>query len=181
MTPKHFALLATLAALSACGTGVFNVAIEESRLCKTENGIQMPAAPGGPISYTKAWDYNYGASLSTFSGGGITTRIKILDATVSVASGPADLSFVTNGDFWLSLSSAADGGVASQPVTLLTYKSTGNPGPSLTLTGQEVDVTKYLQNGTVHAGVDLHGPFPTYAWTMNVELCISVQANDNYL
>lgn len=154
------------------------VEAEEPTICKTLTDQTIGPLMPGNTNYTTDYSYDFGNSLLNFGDKQVTTEIQALSLTFTLKSGASNLDFIDSGQVAL-----VDPNGTAPNVKILAYQHAAPVDQTLVIgAGDPVDVTNYLQNGSVKAHVDLAGNFPANTGiTVDVKACLYAKVHYDYL
>lgn len=172
----------TLTALSALLlSGCFYVEAEEPSVCKTVLDQSFPGiAAGGTYDVSQQFSYDFGNEIVlTFEGKTVETTARALQVTLTAKSGISDFSFIDAADATL-----IDPTGKLPDVQIVTYAKPANAQASNTLVieggGENIDITKYLQNGQIAVRLHFSGSPPNQNFTADVKTCVYAKVRLNY-
>lgn len=173
---RIFAAFAVIA-LPACQ--LETVDADVSNACITYTGVEVPAVPpspatGAPRSSTqeRVEVDQLGAFADLVNQG---FELTLTSGEVVATSGIADFSFVTSAAIAIA---GSDG--EPPPIAAFGCDPCDGAGSALELAAGSADIAPYIATGAVALTVELAGPPPSVAWTMDVQVCASAWTDQAY-
>ncbi|HEX9289728.1 MAG TPA: hypothetical protein VF904_09395 [Anaeromyxobacteraceae bacterium] len=167
MRTTTFAIALLALSAAGCGDPLFFAEVEEKRICITQLGQPIPAAPAGVGPQSVHWegDFDLGSNIPGLDTSATTGSLRLVSVSVT---GSTDLTGITLAD--VTITDAA--GVATDLVHYEQPPTVSDPR-RLDMTVAPNDLLERVRNGgKLHYSFAFEGSPPSTDWTADLETCM---------